>query len=214
MAWVVRGVAAASVLVLAACGGGSDRPGQLSIAPRPELTEPPGEMSARMLITVNQLPVAGEAGDSAAAKRAMGPRWGVIGLSDAGAGVTLNAEFRNALPGTYTVRLLDDSTCRIFTAAADPEDKPEYVDAIDDAPLRLPQIAVDAGGEIKRDYAAGGVTVRDFRDRAVVLMDGSKPVACGAATSAPGMMPPGARPPGAPPPNTRPPGSSTPSGGR
>jgi hypothetical protein len=204
MTWIVRGVAAASVLALAACGG-SERPGQLSMAPRPELTEPPGEMSARMLITVSQLAAPGQAADGPAARRGLGPRWGVIGISEMGAGVTLNADFRNALPGLYTVKLLDDDSCAVFSRPADLDDKPEFVETLDDAPLRLPQIAVDADGEAKREYTAGGLVIRDFRDRAIVLFDGNRPIACGAATSAPGLpaplppkMPPGASSGGVP----------------
>jgi hypothetical protein len=109
---------------------------------------------------------------------AAGAKWGSIGLAEEGPGLIINADLRNAEPGSYTLRLLDSESCAVLK---DPEETPQYVDASDDEPITLPKITVDAQGIGNRQYAAAGARLANFRGRSVVLFDGAKPVACGGA---------------------------------
>lgn len=190
--WIGRSVAAASVLVLAACGGNEPR-GQLSMVPRPELTAPPGEMSVRLLFMVNPVPSAGDSAVATAsgAAPAKSGKWGTIGLADEGPGLTISADFRNATPGTYQLKILDEGSCSGLFAG---EEDLDYVNEVDSQPVRLPAIAIDNNGELKREFAARGLSTADLRGRAVVLFDGTRPIACGSsAASRMPMQPQGGR---------------------
>lgn len=201
--WFMRGAAGLSVLLLAACGGSEPR-GQLSFTPRPELTAPPGDMAVRLLFTVNPLP--GVQAAAAGSSGARGPKWGTIGLFESGPGLAITADIRNAVPGSYRLRILDEASCAALFMASSGGEPLEYVDTIDDAPVRLPQIAIDEQGEAKREYTAGGVLLKDFKERSVVMFDGSRPVACGSAIAT--------RMPGGPSIGRPPPGGQAPGGGR
>jgi Cu/Zn superoxide dismutase len=165
------GLAALCTATLAACGGSEPR-GQLSFTPRPELTAPPGEMSAQRLILMK-----GTVGET------KGKSLGSIAIAPEGPGVLLRIDLRSLSDGTQLLSFTENDDCgaeeiegKIVPAAAaglpwGPEDKP----------IQLPAVEPDEGGVFRGEQLVRGLSVNDTRGRAIVLIKGGQRIGCGIA---------------------------------
>lgn len=169
MVWVLRGVTAAGVFALAACGGPEPR-GQLSFAPRPELTAPPGEMSTQRLVLMKAT-----SGDKA------NKGVGTIAISTEGAGVLIRVDLRGLTPGNYILSLNERADCRYLDESekkipAGAAGAPWGPDA---KVVRMPKLNVPDDGNLKTEFTIPGLVISDTRDRSFVVNDGSDRIACG-----------------------------------
>lgn len=165
------GLAALCAATLAACGGTEPR-GQLSIAPRPELTVPPGEMSAQRLILMK-----GTVGEN------KGKSFGSIAIAPEGPGVVLRMDLRNLPAGSQLLSITENDDCdaeeiegKIVPAAA-----AGLPWGPDNQPVQMPAVEPDEAGAFRSEHLVRGLTVRDTRGRAIVLIKSGVRIGCGVA---------------------------------
>lgn len=174
--WLMRsvsgfGVAGLSALALSACGGSEPR-GQLPMAPRPELTSPPGEMSAQRLVLMK-----GTTGEN------KGKSLGSIAIAPEGRGVVMRLELRGLPEGVQLITFNEEADC------SGEEREGTLVPAAgaglpwgpDGAPLKLPTIEAPPEGQVRTEFLVPGITVADTRPRALVITKGGVRIGCGVA---------------------------------
>jgi Cu/Zn superoxide dismutase len=167
--WTARGLAGLGILALAACGGPEPR-GQLSVVPRPELTAPPGEMSAQRLVLM-------KATEGEKANKGVGS----IALSTEGVGVLVRIDLRGMTPGTYVLSINEKPDCRFLE-----EDGKKIMAGGAGAPwgpdetvVRMPQLVIGDDGSAKTEFIVPGLKISDTRDRSFVVNSGASRIACG-----------------------------------
>jgi Cu/Zn superoxide dismutase len=167
---MLRGAALAGGLVLAACSSTPEPRGAIAVAPRPELTSPPGEMSTQRLVLMKL--TAGEAANK---------NVGTIALSTEGVGVLVRLDLKGLAPGNYVLSLNEQADCRYTEVDGKkfPAGGAGAPWGPEDTSLRLPKLTVSDEGTAKAEYIVPGLKIGDTRDRAFVVNSGSDRIACG-----------------------------------
>lgn len=167
---VIRAVClSAAAVVLVGCGSSRE---VLSVAPRPELVEPPGEMATQRLVLMKAL--------SEAAKP---KNIGSISLAVEGVGVLARIDVKGLEIGSYVLTMNENADCSesevegktILAGSAGAPWGPE------DKPVQIPSLRVSDDGALRTEVTMRGLTMSDTKGRSLVLSSGGRRVACGVA---------------------------------